>query len=129
MREKLEGLLLNDVSLIESIVSEVYCNSGELEFLNFYSTDELDDYLDGFSPSQVANMVYFGNYCPNDVAFRLDGYGNLESLSSWEIEDEYRTYIDEIVEALLRNKDDIYLPREVEIVLATWDFDEDEEEI
>ena len=128
MKEKLEGLLLNDVSLIESIISEVYCNNGELENLVFYSMEELDDILDGFSPTQIANMIHYGEFSPVDSYVRFDGYGNLESLSQWDLEDEYRTYIDEIVEALLRNKDDIYLPREIELVLATWDFDEDEED-
>lgn len=128
LREKLESMLIEDMELIESIISEVYCLNGELENLVFYSTDEIDDILHGYRPSQIADMMFYGNYNPCHVVFRFDGYGNLESLSQWDLEDEYKMYIDEIVEALLRNKDDIYLPREIELVLATWNFDEDEEE-
>ena len=127
MKEKLENMLLSDMELIESIVREINSYSGSLEFLEVYDMEEFDCIAEIYSPLEIANKIHYGKFNPNDSYFRYDNYSNFESLSSWEIEDEYRTYIDEIIEALLRDKDDINLPRELEIIVNLYDFDEDEE--
>ena len=127
MREKLENMLLSDMDIVADIVREVNSYSGSLEFLEVHDMEEFDWIAEGYSPSEIANMIHYGNFSPVDPVFRFDGYGNLESLSSWEVEDEYRTYIDEIIDALLDVKDNICLPKELELILNLYDFEEEEE--
>lgn len=63
-----------------------------------YPMDELDDMLNGASPSDIANMIYFGKYNPNDDYFTFNGYGNIETLSSWDIEDIQKTTVADNIE-------------------------------
>jgi hypothetical protein len=95
--------------------------------------EEFDYIVEGYTPLEIANKIHYGSFNPNDSYFRYDGYSNFESLSSWEVEDEYRNYISEIVDRMLEVKDNICLSKELQTIMNVYDFlclylDEEEEE-
>lgn len=55
---------------------------GCFEETSYYDMDEFDEFLSGRTPMEVAQMIYFGNFNPNDDYFRFNGYENLES-ANW----------------------------------------------
>ena len=70
------------------------------------SMDELDDILCNQKPSQIANLIWYGDFNPNYGYFKIDGYGNLKSIHSSDILDNI--YIDDIVDAILENMDNLW---------------------
>ena len=45
-----------------------------------YSMGEFDEIMDGYSPSDIAQKIYYGaNFNPNHDYFAFDGYANLTS--------------------------------------------------
>ena len=42
-----------------------------------YSTDDFDEIMNGKTPSEIANMVSFGNYNPLHMWMWFNGYGNI----------------------------------------------------
>ncbi|KAA9290010.1 MULTISPECIES: antirestriction protein ArdA [Aerococcus] len=57
-----------------------------------YDMDELDEILYEFTPMDIVRMVHFGDFNFNDDYFTFDGYGNLESVSSYSA-DKHNDYI------------------------------------
>lgn len=49
---------------------------------SYYDMDEFNEFLSGRTPMEIAQMIYFGNFNPNDDYFRFNGYENLES-ANW----------------------------------------------
>lgn len=45
----------------------------------YYDMDSFDEFLDGYTPLEIAQMIWFGEFNPNDDYFHFNAYGNLES--------------------------------------------------
>ena len=97
---EIKNYLLNNDKERRKVINEINCFNGDLQFLNFYDNDEYT--LNGLfsSPSEAIRSAYFGNYDFNKPFIRLDGCGNLESLDEYEIREEEKEYIDDIVDQL-----------------------------
>ena len=52
---------------------------GCFEETSYYDMNEFDEFLSGHTPMEIAQMIYFGDFNPNDDYFRFNGYENLES--------------------------------------------------
>lgn len=68
-----------------------------------YSMDDFDEIMSGYTPMEIANMIHFGAYSPMDDYFTFDGYGNIETLSDIEYEDQQEDAFNEGAEEFLRN--------------------------
>ncbi len=127
--ESLKGLILSDVSIGVDLVNEVNSWNCSLEYLQTFSMDEFDGLLEGYTPSEIANRIYFGNFNPNHEFFRFNAYANLESLDEYELMNEIKENALEIakrtVELYEEGKLD-YLQDEVMEILE--DQEEEEEE-
>lgn len=66
----------------------------------YYDMDEFDEFLDGYNPLQIAQMIFFGEFNPNDDYFRFDGYGNLESAEWGDVVAEAEDLVDDIFDHL-----------------------------
>lgn len=99
--KKIREYLLNDVEELEVIVSEINGWDGSLDWLEAYENDE--EFFDMFFTNTIeaVRSVCYGSYDYSDDLVRFDGYGNLESFSRWEYEDELKDNIDDIMERLL----------------------------
>lgn len=94
---------------------------------NYYNNDIMDmctinEILSGKKPTEILNMVFYGNFNPNDSYFRFNGIGYLESC-------DYPKYdwidIDEIVDYIIDNNEDFDVD---EIRDALDEDDEDDED-
>ena len=79
-----------------------YMNSydGSFEDAIYYDMDEFDFFLTGYTPMEIARMIYFGEFNPNDDHFHFDAYGNLESANWRDIVEEAEDLKDDIVDHL-----------------------------
>lgn len=123
-KEKLYEILEENVSELHSVVSSINCFNGSLEFLEAIPMDELDGYLEGYTPTDIINKMFYGNFNPMHEYFRFNAYANLESFTSWDLEKEYKTYLQEIVNAIY----DTDMLEEVLSYLGIEDDEDDEEE-
>ena len=105
--KKLESYLLDNMDVTGYMVRELNAWYGCLEHLEYFDMEELDLVLEGYTPSEVANRIFYGDFNPNDEYFRFNAYANLESANNWDIEEEYRDYISEIANYIVEYKDNI----------------------
>lgn len=103
----LKNYLLNNINLTKDITGELICRYGCLCHLEYYYMEDFDDVMQGYTPTEIASKIFYGEFNPNDNYFRFNGYANLESLDDWELDKEHRDYIDEIIENLIQYKYDI----------------------
>ena len=106
--EEIKNYLLNHVDEIGDIIIEINSIDGSLDFLEYWNNDE--EFFNTFfynNPTEAVRSSYYGNYnyCDNWVKF--DGYGNLKSVDEYGLEKEYKEYINEIVNALLKHYQEI----------------------
>lgn len=75
-RDKIEQIL-SESTLTEELV-ELY-NDADNGDNYIYSMEDFDEILDGVTPMDLANKIYYGSFMPNQDYFRFNGYANLES--------------------------------------------------
>ena len=86
------------IELLE-MVQEVNSYNGGLEHLEFYDMDCFNEIMCGLEPDELARRIFFGDFNPNHEYFEFNGYGNLESLSEYDLEKELLDYEEDIREA------------------------------
>ena len=109
----------NKTELFE-IVSQINSYDSSLQHLEFLNMEDLDMYLDGLTPTDIANKIFFGDFNPNHEYFRFDEYENLESFDEWGLNKELFDNIDEIIKRIIDLKDEIELPKEIENILENF---------
>ena len=108
--ENIKNYLLNHIDEKEEIISDINSIDGSLDYLEYYENNE--EFFNTFfynNPSEAVRSSFYGdyNYCDNWVKF--DGYGNLKSVDDYELEKEYKYYIDEIIDSLLEHYQEMIL--------------------
>ena len=104
----IKNYLLNHINVINEVVSEINSLNGSLNFLEYWNNDE--EFFNTFfynNPMEAAKTLYFGNYDYFDEYVKFDGNGNLSSANEYEVEVEYKDYIDDIVNSLLEHYEEI----------------------
>lgn len=87
---------------LEVILQDINSYNGGFETVVAYDKEwYFRELLQGFSPNEIANMVYFGSYNPSHEYFRFNGYGNIETLSEKDYFEEIEDYREEIIEEML----------------------------
>ena len=56
-----------------------YCAAAGCEDDRIYSMHELDEFLEGRTPTDILSMGFYGDFRPHHDFFWFNGYGNLES--------------------------------------------------
>ena len=107
MKNTIKGYLLKNMEVTRDLVFRLNNWNSCLDYLDVLDIEYLDEYLDGCTPTEIANKIFYGDFNPNDNYFRFNAYANLESLNEYKLERWYSIYIDEIVDALLENIDSI----------------------
>ena len=67
----------------------------------YFDMVEFDDFLSNYTPMEIAQMIWFGEFNPNVDYFRFNGYGNLESADWREVEDKAECLKDDIINHLV----------------------------
>lgn len=127
LEKKLREYLLNDVEGLRDVVNEINGWNGCLDWLEFWENDSeffecvFENKLD------VARAICYGDYNYNDDWVRIDECGNLVSYTEYEMIEEMKDYIDEIVENLIEQHDNLYLSDDIEEIFEEAEEEEEEE--
>ena len=106
--EEIKNYLLNHIDEIGDIIIEINSIDGSLDYLEYWDNDE--EFFNDFfynNPTEAVRSAYYGDYNYCDDYVRFNGYGNLESFNDYDLEKEYKEYINEIVNALLKHYQEI----------------------
>ena len=109
MKNKIKEMLKNDEYLTMNIVGQLNSLNGSFETYVLYNMDDFDEMMEGYTPTELAQRIFFGDFNINDDYFYFNGYANLESITEYEMSDHFEIIIDEIVDSMLYNYDDIYI--------------------
>lgn len=105
IKDKLERLSLEELM---NIVREINSYDSSLDWLDFeYNDEEFFKVFFGDNVIEAVRAAHFGNYNFTDEYVIFDGYGNLNSFSEYQIEEEIRNSLDEIAERITELKDEI----------------------
>ena len=97
-----EHLTGDDLAVLLQHMNE--CD-GFFEESTYYDMDSFDEFLDGYTPLEIAQMIFFGEFNPNDEYFRFNAYGNLESANWGDVVAEAEDLVDDILNHLVNDYD------------------------
>lgn len=103
LKTQLENL--SDEDLLGLFQEANNCD-GSFDFCEAYDIDDLISMMD---PRDLANAIIYGDVTNNVDKVRFNAYGNLESITSCELYDECRYYLDELAEWMESNGDNMDL--------------------
>ena len=106
--EKIKEFLLNNSEEIKNIIAEINNCNGSFANFEVFDNDKyfFNDIFYG-SKYELVEKIANGSYRIEDELVRLDCYGDIESLSRREYEEELKENIDEIIEELIGCYDDL----------------------
>ena len=107
---EIKEILMNDFELTRDIVQQINSWDGALDFLEWYENDE--EFFDMYFQGNVVDALqkaYYGNYNFNEPYVKFNNLENFESGYEYDVLDDYKDYIDEIIEALIETRDNIYI--------------------
>ena len=102
--EEIKNYLLNHVDEIRDIIIEINSIDNSLNYLEYYENDE--EFFNTFfyiNPTEGVRTAYYGDYNYCDKWVKFDGYMNLKSVDDYELEKEYKDYIDDIIKSLIEH--------------------------
>ena len=109
MLSKIEKILRSDMHLTMDIVGQLNSLNGSFETYTLYNMCDFDVMMEGYTATELAERIYFGDFNPNDDYFYFNSYANLESINEWEMSDHFEMIIDEIIDSMLYHYDDLYI--------------------
>ena len=112
MRNKIKEMLKSDMYLTMDIVSQLNSLNGSFETYVLYNMCDFDVMMEGYTPTELAQRIFFGDFNPNDDFFYFNSYANLESIHEYEMSDHFEIIIDEIVDSMLYHYTDLYIDNE-----------------
>lgn len=74
---------------------------GCFEEASYYDMEEFDEFLTGRTPMEIAQMIFFGDFNPNNGYFRFNVYGNLESADWPDVVAEAENLEEDIIDHLV----------------------------
>ena len=98
----------------------------------YYDMDEFDDFMANYSPMEIAQMIYFGEFNPNDDYFHFNAYCNLESADWHDVVVDAKDLVDDIISHLVNSYSGDTPWAELDYLVDSDDdaiFDEDFEEV
>ena len=124
--EDIKNYLLKYVDELGDLITEINSIDNSLEYLECWNND--DDFFNTFfsnNPTEAVRSAYYGNYNYCDEYVRFNGYGNLESFNKWQLEREYKEYIDDIVKSLIEHYQEISIC-DKELIKLIEEYEENE---
>ena len=108
--EKIREYLLNNEETLLEVVSELNSWNNCLENLDFWENDEY--FFNTFfnnNPMEAIRATYYGDYNYNDEYVKFNGYGNIDSYSEYEKNEEIKNNINDIIDNLVEYYNDIII--------------------
>lgn len=94
IRNYVEHLIGDDLAYL---LRDMNAYDGCFEDSIYYDMDEFDEFLDGYTPMEIAQLMWFGEFNPNDEYFHFNAYGNLESGDMRDVVAEAEALVDDII--------------------------------
>lgn len=94
IRNYVEHLIGDDLAYL---LREMNAYDGCFDEANYYDMEEFDEFLEGYTPTEIAQMMWFGEFNPNDEYFHFNAYGNLESADWRDVVAEAEDLVDDII--------------------------------
>ena len=91
---------MNEAEMVE--LHNSYCDAANCMDGYIYSTEELNEVLEGRTPVDILQRAFYGRFNPNDAFFWFNGYANLES-ASWA--DNLPIFASDIANYILSKED------------------------
>lgn len=124
-----ENLIGDDIAYL---LQHMNGYDGCFEEASYYDMDSFDEIMSGYTSSEIARMIFFGDFNPNDEYFRFNAYGNLESAEWPDVVAVAEDLVDDIIYHLVNcYNGDTPWPDLDDLVYAEDDaiFNEDYEEV
>lgn len=124
--EKVKAYLLENMEELQNVVRKINSWNNGLDHLDYHDNDEdfFNTYFEG-EPMKAVRAAVYGDYHYMNDYVKFDGYGNLVSLSEYDMEEELKENIEEIMDALESNHHNLTLSDEL---TALINEEEEEEE-
>ena len=85
------------------LIHYMNANDSCFEDYVYYDMDSFDEVLASYTPLEIAQMVYFGEFNPNDDYFHFNAYGNLESADWQDVKVGAEDLVDDIIDYLVKS--------------------------
>ena len=96
---------INSMGIEEKIaLHNSYCDAVNCMDDCIYAMDELDEILEGRTPTDILSMGFYGGFRPQHDFFWFNGYGNLETA---DFVTDMPTFASEIADYILSEKDSL----------------------
>lgn len=118
VREALENMTDSDLLFVH----REYCDQVNAYDDTIYSMDEFNEIMSGQDADWIANRIYYGDYNPTADYFRFNGYGNIESVFSFQLSEYIDT--DTIAEWITEHENALYND-EIQEILDEFEEDAD----
>lgn len=109
MLSKIEKILRSDMHLTMDIVGQLNGLNGSFETYALYNMEDFDTIMEGYTPTEVVQRTFFGDFNPNDDYFYFNSYANLESITENDMFDHFEMIIDEVIDSMIYNYNDLYI--------------------
>ena len=100
IRNYVEHLIGDDLVYL---LQHMSAYDGCFEDAIYYDMDEFNKLMSNYNPMQIAQMMWFGEFNPNDYYFRFNAYGNLESANWRDVVDVAEDLKDDIIDHLVNS--------------------------
>lgn len=91
---------ISNAELVE-LLQHMNAYDGCFDDAIYYDMDEFNDFMSNYTPMKIAQMIWFGEFNPNNDYFHFNAYGNLESADWRDVEVEAEDLKDEIIDHLV----------------------------
>ena len=93
--EVIRNYLLENAEERLQICKEIDSYDGSMEFVRVTSIEELAETMDAY---ELARAIIYGNVVNVESEVRFNGYANLENVTSYDLQEESKEYIEEIID-------------------------------
>lgn len=129
LRGQIEDILNGNSAVLWQTVGEINCWNNGLDWLDYQENDEnfFDTYFNG-RPMEAVRAASYGEYNYNDEYVKFNAYGNLESASENDVNEEMKDSIEDIIDQIMDNYTDIDLDSDIMDLIEEYETDEEEKE-
>lgn len=106
---EIKDMLENKDYLVKDLVNEINSLNGSFENFVLYDMDNFNEIMEGYTPMEISQKIYFGDFNPNADYFYFNGYANLESIHESELREHFEIIIDELIDELIYHYPNIYI--------------------
>ena len=106
---EIKTMLESNPYLVKDLVTEVNSLNGNFENYVLYNMDDFNEIMESYTPMEIAEKIFYGNFNPNASYFYFNGYVNLESIYDYELKEHFEIIIDELIDELIYNYPNIYI--------------------